>query len=52
MPDGSALRNVTDRYMALPDVMLAPQMLLLGVMPVGWFVLVNVWLMYTLGLFG
>lgn len=52
MPDGSALRNVTDRYMALPDVMLAPQMLLLGVMPVGWFVLVNVWLMYTLGLVG
>jgi len=52
MPDGSALRNITDRYMALPDVILAPQMLLLGVMPVGWFVLVNVWLMYTLGLFG
>ena len=52
MPDGSALRNVTDRYMALPDVMLAPQMLLLGVMSVGWFVLVNVWLMYSLGLLG
>ncbi len=52
MPDGSALRNVTDRYMALPDVMLAPQMLLLGVMTVGWFVLVNVWLMYSLGLLG
>jgi len=52
MPDGSALRNVTDRYMALPDVMLAPQMLLLEVMPVGWFVLVNMWLMYTLGLIG
>jgi hypothetical protein len=52
MPDGSALRNVTDRYMALPDVMLAPQMLLLDVMPVGWFVLVNVWLMFSLGLLG
>ena len=52
MPDGSALRNVTDRYMALPDVMLAPQMLLLGVMSVGWFVLVNVWLLYTLGVLG
>ncbi len=52
MPDGSALRNVTDRYMALPDVMLSPQMLLLGLMPVGWFVLLNVWLMYTLGLVG
>jgi hypothetical protein len=52
MPDGSALRNVTDRYMALPDVMLAPQMLLLAVLPVGWFVLVNVWLMYSIGLLG
>jgi hypothetical protein len=52
MPDGSALRNVTDRYMALPDVMLAPQMLLLGVISVGWFVLVNVWLMFSLGVLG
>ncbi len=52
MPDGSALRNVTDRYMALPDVMLAPQMLLLAILPVGWFVLVNVWLMYSIGLLG
>jgi hypothetical protein len=33
-------------------VMLAPQMLLLEVMSVGWFVLVNVWLLYTIGLFG
>jgi ABC-type multidrug transport system fused ATPase/permease subunit len=52
MPDGSALRNVTDRYMALPDVILAPQMLLLAILPVGWFVLVNVWLMYSIGLLG
>lgn len=52
MPDGSALRNVTDRYMALPDVMLAPQMALLAILPVGWFVLVNVWLMYSIGLIG
>lgn len=52
MPDGSALRNVTDRYMALPDVILAPQMLLLAFLPVGWFVLANVWLMYSIGLLG
>jgi hypothetical protein len=52
MPDGSALRNVTDQYLALPDVILAPQMLLLAVLPVGWFVLVNVWLMYSFGLLG
>lgn len=52
MPDGSALRNVTDRYLSLPDVMLAPQMLLLGVLPVGWFVLINVCTMYLLGALG
>lgn len=52
MSDASALRNVTDRYMALPDVMLAPQMLLLGVISVGWFVLIDVWLLYTIGLIG
>lgn len=52
MPDGSALRNITDRYMALPDVILAPQMLLLGVMPETWFVLANIWLMYSIGLLG
>jgi hypothetical protein len=52
MPDGSALRNVTDRFMAIPDVMLSPQVLLLGVMDVGSFVLVNTWLLYSLGFLG
>ncbi len=52
MPDGSALRNVTDRYLALPDVILAPQMLLLAVLPVGWFVLANAWFVYSIGLLG
>lgn len=52
MPDASALRGVTDRYMALPDVMLAPQMVLLRWLDVGRFVLVNTWLLYSLGLLG
>jgi hypothetical protein len=52
MPDGSALRNVTDRYMALPDVMLSPQMVLLRWMDVQTFVLVNTWFLYALGFLG
>lgn len=49
MPDGSALRNVTDRFMAIPDVMLSPQIFLLAFMEVGAFVLINTWLLYSLG---
>jgi len=52
MPDTSALRGVTDRFMVIPDVMLTPQMFLLGVMEVGPFMLANVWLLYTLGVAG
>ncbi len=49
MPDSTALRNVTDRYMALPDVLLAPQMLLLPLFTVTGWVLFNTLLLYTLG---
>lgn len=52
MPDASALRGVTDRFMTLPDVILAPQMVLLLVMDVGRFVLANTLLMYTIGALG
>lgn len=49
MPDASALRNITDRYMALPDVLLAPQMVLLPLMSVTQWVLFNTLLLYALG---
>ncbi|MBQ4511446.1 MAG: hypothetical protein II969_00530 [Anaerolineaceae bacterium] len=52
MPDSSALRGVTDRYMALPDVILSPQVLLLRWMSVGTFILVHTWLMIALGFWG
>lgn len=52
MPDSSALRGVTDRYMALPDIILSPQVLLLRWMPVGTFVLAHTWLMIGLGYWG
>ena len=52
MPDGSALRNVTDRFMSLPDVILSPQVILMRWMEVGPFVLVNTLLFYALGAWG
>lgn len=52
MPDSSALRGVTDRYMALPDVILSPQVLLLRWLPVGTFILVNTWIQIGLGYWG
>ena len=52
MPDSSALRGVTDRYMALPDLILSPQVLLLRWMSVGTFVLFHTWLLILAGWFG
>ncbi len=52
MPDSSALRGVTDRYMALPDLILSPQVLLLRFMSVGTFILVHTWMMIGLGYWG
>ena len=52
MPDSSALRGVTDRYLALPDMILSPQVLLLRWMSVGQFVLFHTWLMIGLGYWG
>ena len=52
MPDSSALRGVTDRYMALPDMILSPQVILLRWLPVGTFILINTWLQIGLGYWG
>jgi hypothetical protein len=52
MPDGSALRNVTDRFISTPDTILSPQVLLLGVLDLGPFVLVNTLLLYAIGFVG
>ena len=52
MPDASALRGVTDRYLTLPDLILSPQVLLLRFMSVGTFVLVDTWMMIGLGYWG
>jgi hypothetical protein len=52
MPDGSALRNLTDRFMSLPDVFLSPQVQFMRFLDVGSFVLVNTLLVYALGVWG
>ncbi len=52
MPDASALRGVTDRFMALPDVILSPQILLLKWLSVGDFILIHTWLLFAAGFCG
>lgn len=52
MPDSSALRGVTDRFMSIPDPILSPQVLLLRFLDVGPFILVHTILLYTLGVLG
>ncbi len=52
MHDSSALRGITDRYMALPDVILSPHIIILKWISVQDFVLIHVWLLYALGFFG
>ncbi len=52
MIDATALRGITDRYLAIPDVTLSPQMLLMLFLDTGKFVLANTWILYTLGVIG
>jgi hypothetical protein len=52
MVDSSALRNATDRYLVFPDAFTAPQMILLLFLKMAPFVLVNLWIMYTIGVAG
>ncbi len=52
MSDASALRNVTDRYLSLPDAIVSPQLYLLKFLSVGQFVLLDTLLLYSLGAWG
>jgi hypothetical protein len=52
MAGNGALRGVTDRFLAIPDVILSPQMILLGVMTVGGVVLADIILLYSIGVGG
>jgi hypothetical protein len=52
MPGTSALRTVTDRFMAVADTTISPQVLLLRYLDIGHFVVVNVVGLYSLGFIG
>lgn len=52
IPVGPALLNLTDRFLGIPDLLLAPQVLLLKWIPVESFVITNLLLTYAAGFAG
>lgn len=52
MPGYWGLRNVTDRFLAVPDTNIGPQILLLRFMDLERFFLIQTWLLYTIGYAG
>lgn len=52
MPDASALRNVSDRYLSIPDTIFSPQAWLLRFINLGPWVVFNTILLYAVGFFG
>ncbi|MEX2030867.1 MAG: hypothetical protein WD906_07845 [Anaerolineales bacterium] len=52
MPGSYALRGITDRFLSVPDTLMSPQALLLGILEPGLFVVANTLLLYTLGFAG
>lgn len=52
LADSLPLGGVTDRFLAIPDVLLSPQVFLLGWLEPGQFILVNFWLLYAVGFAG
>ncbi len=52
MPGTSGLRTVTNRFLAVADTTISPQVLLLRYLDIGHFVVVNVVGLYSLGFIG
>ena len=52
MSGGWALRNVTDRFISVPDTILSPQVFLMRFMDVGTFAFVNALILYSAGFAG
>lgn len=52
MPGTSGLRTITDRYLAVADTPMSPQVFLLRYLDIGQFVMVNVVGLYSLGFLG
>jgi hypothetical protein len=52
MPDPSPLGGISDRFLAIPDQMLSPQIILLLFLPAGVFAAGNLLLLYSVGFAG
>ena len=52
MARSNALHGVTERFLAIPDVITTPQLALLMVMPINTFVIIDVWFNYAIGFAG
>jgi hypothetical protein len=50
--DTATLQSATNRYLAVPDVIISPQIILLYKLPLPWFSLVDIWLLYSAGFGG
>ena len=49
-PNG--MKGITDRFLAIPDILLSPQVFLLRVIEPGLFLFINIILLYTIGFIG
>lgn len=52
MPGTSGLRTITDRYLSVVDTLFSPQIILLGILDLGEFVVANTWLLFGAGFAG
>jgi hypothetical protein len=52
IPISNGMKGITDRFLAIPDIILSPQILLLKVLDPGVFLLVDLLLLYSLGFIG
>jgi hypothetical protein len=50
--DSIPLNRMSNRFLAVPDQILSPQVLLLRFMPIGWFATFDVILLYAIGFWG
>ena len=52
IPVSTGMKGVTDRFLAIPDIIFSPQILLLRVVGTGTFVLIDLLLMFSIGYIG
>jgi hypothetical protein len=50
--DPKTFQGKTTRYLAVPDTLISPQLILLYWLPVQWFAIADTWILYSLGFVG